>query len=494
MAAALPRAELCAYTGVLGAALLWAASWVAAVSEEHGGHFKEGLQDGWSYFGRKRDIADFEWLMWFSKWRNYILLALSGQVLFGKFASLLFPERRSLVYMVYGMLVVTATMGLQYVLLVASHCLLLYSVGLAKQRWLCFLAGLASLATFRAEPFNSWQNGFVSGDFQLQDVLFAGGSAFTIVRCLSFALDNCDYKDGSYSFLDLLKYNFYLPFFFFGPVMVYDKFHEQVNDSSLARKEHELWGINMGVCGHLLVVLLVDILFHFLYIVTIPADLSLLEDTSDWGLAFLAYANLVYDWVKAAMLFGVVCTVARLDHFDPPKRPKCITMLYVFADTHFDRGINDFLCKYIYDRYGVNHDNILRELLGTVATFAFATLWLGPCDVVYLWSFLNCLGLNLELWVQKLFALPALTQIEGKQLTPEWSRRVRAIFGAANYWTIILYNVLALNSTDFAELVSCRILLYGFPFTTIMVWFITYCGVQLVMEKDRLDAVKEKTE
>lgn len=49
--------------------------------------------------------------------------------------------------------------------------------------------------------------------------------------------------------------------------------------------------------------------------------------------AGLAYSNLVYDWVKAAVLFGVVSAVARLDHLDPPQPPKCITALYVFAET-----------------------------------------------------------------------------------------------------------------------------------------------------------------
>lgn len=48
--------------------------------------------------------------------------------------------------------------------------------------------------------------------------------------------------------------------------------------------------------------------------------------------AGLAYSNLVYDWVKAAVMFGVTNTIARLDHLDPPQPPKCITMLYVFAE------------------------------------------------------------------------------------------------------------------------------------------------------------------
>lgn len=43
--------------------------------------------------------------------------------------------------------------------------------------------------------------------------------------------------------------------------------------------------------------------------------------------------NVVYDWVKAAVMFGVINTVSRLDHLDPPRPPKCITMLYVFSET-----------------------------------------------------------------------------------------------------------------------------------------------------------------
>lgn len=69
----------------------------------------------------------------------------------------------------------------------------------------------------------------MTGSFQLQDVLFYGGCGFTIMRCMSFGLENCEKKDGNYKFSDLLKYNFYLPFFFFGPVMTFDRYHAQVS-------------------------------------------------------------------------------------------------------------------------------------------------------------------------------------------------------------------------------------------------------------------------
>lgn len=41
------------------------------------------------------------------------------------------------------------------------------------------------------------------------------------------------------------------------------------------------------------------------------------------------------------------------------------------------------------------------------------------------------------------------------------SRRIRAIFNTFNFWSIVLFNILALNSLDFAKLVSKRLLLKG---------------------------------
>lgn len=41
------------------------------------------------------------------------------------------------------------------------------------------------------------------------------------------------------------------------------------------------------------------------------------------------------------------------------------------------------------------------------------------------------------------------------------SRRIRGVFNAANFWAIVLYNVLALNSLDFAKLVGGRLVVQG---------------------------------
>uniref|UniRef100_A0A667H834 Hedgehog acyltransferase like n=1 Tax=Lynx canadensis TaxID=61383 RepID=A0A667H834_LYNCA len=452
---ALPAAELGLYSLVLSGALAYAGRGLLEASQDgaHRKAFRESVRPGWEYIGRKM--------------------------------------LRSWMYAVYGALAVLGTMGPWYLLLLLGHCVSLYVASLLGQPWLCLGLGLASLASFKLDPLISWQSGFVTGTFDLQEVLFHGGSGFTVLRCTSFALESCAHPDRRYSLADLLKYNFYLPFFFFGPIMTFDRFHTQMSQVEPVRREGELWRIRAQAGLSVVAVMAVDIFFHFFYILTIPSDLKFANRLPDSALAGLAYSNLVYDWVKAAVLFGVVNTVARLDHLDPPQPPKCITALYVFAETHFDRGINDWLCKYVYDHIGGEHSEVIPELGATVATFAITTLWLGPCDIVYLWSFLNCFGLNFELWVQKLAELGPLAQIEAS-LSEQMSRRVRALFGAMNFWAIIMYNLVSLNSLEFTELVARRLLLTGFPQTTLAILFVTYCGVQLVKERERTLALEEE--
>lgn len=92
--------------------------------------------------------------------------------------------------------------------------------------------------------------------------------------------------------------------------------------------------------------------------------------------AGLTFSNLVYDWVKVTILFSVVDTMVHLDPLDPHQPSQCITLLYIFEEMHFDLGINDWLCKYVYDHIVAEHSAVIPELAATVATFAITTLQL----------------------------------------------------------------------------------------------------------------------
>lgn len=110
------------------------------------------------------------------------------------------------------------------------------------------------------------------------------------------------------------------------------------------------------------------------------------------------------------------------------------------------------------------------------------------------------------------------------------SRRIRAVVCIFNFWSIVLYNTLLLNSLDFAKLLAKRLLLKGevvrldsesslrvtqrryfhvrrrlakmcglrpssvrpgFPITTAVVIFVTYCLIQVIKERERRRALAD---
>lgn len=73
-----------------------------------------------------------------------------------------YPQHRSLIFGMYGGLAVLVTMGWTFMALVLSHCIILYSVALVKKKWMCFAAGLSTLASIKLEPYNSWQVNFTN--------------------------------------------------------------------------------------------------------------------------------------------------------------------------------------------------------------------------------------------------------------------------------------------------------------------------------------------
>lgn len=61
-------------------------------------------------------------------------------------------------------------------------------------------------------------------------------------------------------------------------------FIPQTNNMVLIRKDREMWNITVKALLHLGVILVVDVFFHYLYILTIPSDMRLVTKLSDWCL------------------------------------------------------------------------------------------------------------------------------------------------------------------------------------------------------------------
>lgn len=67
---------------------------------------------------------------------------------------------------------------------------------------------------------------------------------------------------------------------------------QQANNIKLTRKDREMWNITTKALLHLGVILVVDVFFHYLYILTIPNDMKLVNKLSDWSLGEPSHLSL----------------------------------------------------------------------------------------------------------------------------------------------------------------------------------------------------------
>lgn len=78
-------------------------------------------------------------------------------------------------------------------------------------------------------------------------------------------------------------------------------FYHQANNPSLIRKDREMWNITIHALVQLGAILVVDVFFHFLYILTIPNDMKVVKDLSDWSLGQFPGQKCIH-WTHATRL------------------------------------------------------------------------------------------------------------------------------------------------------------------------------------------------
>lgn len=123
------------------------------------------------------------------------------------------------------------------------------------------------------------------------------------------------------------------------------------------------------------------------------------------------------------------------DRETPVQNPKCIRV------QQQSRSFTLFLCFFI------------PETIKAAPIFAYASAI--PAGV---WVELDQ---SIPFPYSPIFPHSLLLSPPQAKMSAAMSRRIRAVFGAANFWAIILYNILALNSLEFALLVTKRLLLTG---------------------------------
>ncbi|KAL8560174.1 hypothetical protein ACOMHN_021669 [Nucella lapillus] len=491
------------------------------------------IEEGWAVLGRPMDNADFEWIFWSSYFLN-LLPWICGHVLLSCTVTrhVSTAERKAVVCAIYGFLATSYLLGFGTMMVFLVLPVVLYLVsklGSAKAVWLTSLLFLTFL-NFGENALLQWAHDYHPGtdvDGWFYVCIFAWGSLFQ--RATAFALE-CVWARQSRSapapppaqeigakginnptddakivvpplipnplplvpgWLDLFLYIFYFPFFFTGPLLIYNKFHRQFQEPQ-PWTGRRLVEVVWKLARVLFWAWMNFVLVHFVYPHAINNNTVLLAQQSRWTIAAIGYSLGQLFMVKYLVFFGLPAQLARLDGFEPPAVPACISYIYCYSDMwrSFDRGLYDFMTRYIFIPLGGSQAGLAYRLTGSILCFAFVYYWHGAEYYLFLWCVLNFVETSLEQvggWLEKTDVVKHRVY---DKLSPAAIRRVRAVMSVPVFLMSVFAIFYFFGGTG-SGAVFLRKLLIDIPWDCFVLFLmLVYCAIQNAMEIERLRLTK----
>ena len=477
------------------------------------------LENGLLMNGRPMDVADFEWTFWTS----YIWTLLPW--VFGHMAVSFFCTRfvrclrlRRIILSIYGVLAISNTIGFYTILLFSMMPLLLYLVSFYSNVRLVWITAVILLTAFNLfeKFFLQWFYSYNADN--LEDWFYVRILTWSMLfqRATSFAIENAwackpvienisttgsnseniitktyshslPHLSAKLDFVDFFLYMFYFPLFFTGPLLIYRHFHDQVRRPLSCTKErtrHVL--VSLGRI--LLWALFYTIILHYFYAHAINKCPQTMLRQSRWCLAAIAYFLGQFFMVKYLVLFGVSTQLARLDGFEPPFPPACVSYVYCYTDMwkYFDRGFYQFLMRYIFIPVGGSQHGLVRQITGSILCFAYIFYWHGAEVYLLCWCVVNfaesCLE-NVGKWLE---CNSEVKRLIIDRLSPAAMRRLRAILSVPLCLMSVFAILYFFGGTTSGSIFFNKLLLTN-SWTSIMVlYLLMYCAVQNAMEIERL--------
>ncbi|KAL9697860.1 hypothetical protein quinque_001301 [Culex quinquefasciatus] len=370
------------------------------------------LEEGWSIFpGRRRDDYDWEWEIGKKSAVGNLWIFALHAVLFEVVRIMRF-RHVSAALAVFGSGVVFYVYGYKVLVIMLLQNVTFFAVSYSKSTvglWLKALFWIAVINSVKLLYFYDQLNVLLGID---NDKLleFSIIISWNVIKCTCFCIDRCKPKDDGYRYrlVDLLGYSFYFPLLLHGPVIIYDRF----KDCLKVRSPFE----NLNTCRRAkqLVLQLLLCFFwalvmeagqHFFYINIIQLDLKLLHKINLWVLYGCGYLMGQFFYVKYVVFYGIGIAFGRFDGVDMPQKPICIGRVHLYSDMwkFFDRGLYEFLFRYIYTQLCTKTSSGARKIMASSITFVFIYIWHGLYTFIMIWSTLNWICIVMEGFVKKFF-------------------------------------------------------------------------------------------
>ncbi|XP_060068989.1 protein-cysteine N-palmitoyltransferase HHAT-like isoform X2 [Ylistrum balloti] len=431
-----------------------------------------------------------------------------GHMALAKICDWNFLHYKKLVLTAFSLGSLTFLMGWPVISLFLGHCALLYLTSLLQSTTAVWTVSITLLSTLNFEPFVSWMKALNTHDidgYKIYLLMFT--LALLQLRYTSFCLEKVKRSNTQtdtnntdligehekshitlrYGPVDMVFYVFYFPLFFTGPIMSYGVFSSQI----CQQRKSWTWTRVTSLCTDFFRLLfwafINELCLHYFYFNALQHNSTIMQEINLWTMAGIGYCSGQFFMTKYTVMFGLPSIVAKTDDLEPPKGPKCISYIYLYTDMwkYFDRGMYDFMKRYIYVPLGGSRGGMVRQFAGSILCFTFVYYWHGSEYYAFLWTVFNFIGVTIEALGGKFIRLSMVKDIQTRYLTPGGVRRVQALA------IVPLYVMSAFTAFCFfgGSLVGYtfyqRFIYNGGPENWATVFGILYCCIQVGMEVKR---------
>ncbi|XP_031843880.1 protein-cysteine N-palmitoyltransferase Rasp isoform X3 [Nomia melanderi] len=305
------------------------------------------------------------------------------------------------------------------------------------------------------------------------------------LRCISCSIDNkqmCleNNYDNIYllrNFLWGLAYSLYLPTLHLGPLILYHEFIDSIKKPFHTWKLTELGYLVLNLIRYGFWILFANFFLHFLYFNAMHYHPRIVEVLNPWALYGLGYCMGQFFLIKYVVVYGLNHTLCAIDNIEAPSQPKCVARVHLYSDMwkYFDEGLYKFLIRYIYTPLLKSNFN---KVFASFLCFAFVFVWHGMQTNIFIWAFLNFIGLNIENLIKSLERSKYCTNIQKKYMSPTNVRRVHCIVTSPLLAMSVISNFYFFAGEEIGHIYVYRIF-HDICHSTLILLCFLYCCCQV---------------
>ncbi|KAK7479492.1 hypothetical protein BaRGS_00029308 [Batillaria attramentaria] len=193
-------------------------------------------------------------------------------------------------------------------------------------------------------------------------------------------------------------------------------------------------------------------MLHLVFFSTLAQTPPLFQAMDRWTLLGTAWLLGQFMTNKYFVIYGLPSQIARLDGLEPATFPACISYIYKYSDMwrSFDRGLYQYLRRYIFIPVGGSRSGFLRAQLSFALTFAFIGFWHGGEPNLQAWAVLNFVEVNLEKLGAVLEKWSVAQDLLLKRLSPQADARLRGALCVILFYVGTTSNMFFLGGSAFA--------------------------------------------